>query len=387
MRTKDELRIQLEKAFDYAVESGSFHRMNTIDAAEHVCVYGLGKYFRDAFIEQDVKRRFHVDLLCDADYAKLSEVVRDPDYAGLQAISLDDLSSYSNIYVIVMLGNPLNALEEIGKRIGPESCVAYNDVALDDVISKDSIYRDKKRFADMRHEVFKCFDSLEDDKSREIYVNIICNRIAPQYVELTYTQMCQEPQYFPEDLFLLSENECFVDGGAYIGDTLESFLEVTNGKFDEYHAFEMDKENYESLRKFSMSMEGEIQSKVYCHKKGLWDETRTLSYGKRSSDDSYSIYNGENPETVETVSLDEYLEDKRITFYKLDIEGAEWKALQGAKAIIANQKPKLAICIYHRVEDAWKIPLFIKELVPEYKIAIRHHAKWWVSETVCYAYI
>lgn len=98
MRNKDELRIQLEKAFDYAVESGSFHWMNTIDAAEHVCVYGLGKYFRDAFIEQDVKRRFHVDLLCDVDYAKASEVVRDPDYAGLQAISLDELSSYSNIY-------------------------------------------------------------------------------------------------------------------------------------------------------------------------------------------------------------------------------------------------------------------------------------------------
>lgn len=286
-----------------------------------------------------------------------------------------------------MLGNPISALEEIGKRIGPENCAAYNDVALDDVISKDSIYRDKKRFLDMQDEIFNCFEMLEDDKSREIYVNIICNRMAPQFAELTYAQMCQEPQYFPEDLFTLSEHECFVDGGAYIGDTLESFLKVVNKKFDSYHAFEMDRENYDVLRNATISMKDEIRSKVYCHQKGLWDETRTLSYGKRSSDDSYSIYNGENLETVETVSLDEYLADERITFYKLDIEGAEWKALQGAKSIIANQKPKLAICIYHRVEDAWKIPLFIKELVPEYKIAIRHHAKWWVSETVCYAYI
>lgn len=39
------------------------------------------------------------------------------------------------------------------------------------------------------------------------------------------------------------------------------------------------------------------------------------------------------------------------------------------------------------MEDIWKIPLFLKSLVPEYRIAIRHHADRWVSETVCYAYL
>ena len=51
------------------------------------------------------------------------------------------------------------------------------------------------------------------------------------------------------------------------------------------------------------------------------------------------------------------------------------------------KKPKMAICVYHRLEDIWKIPMLLKELVPEYKIALRHHARFRVVETVCYAYL
>lgn len=51
---------------------------------------------------------------------------------------------------------------------------------------------------------------------------------------------------------------------------------------------------------------------------------------------------------------------------------------------IVMHKPKLAICIYHSAEDLWRIPIYIKQLVPEYKIYIRHHTDI-QYETVCYA--
>ena len=66
------------------------------------------------------------------------------------------------------------------------------------------------------------------------------------------------------------------------------------------------------------------------------------------------------------------------------IEGAELEALKGAKETIQRDKPKLAVCIYHRPEDMVEIPLYIKQLVPDYKLYIRHHSNT-AGETVLYA--
>ena len=57
----------------------------------------------------------------------------------------------------------------------------------------------------------------------------------------------------------------------------------------------------------------------------------------------------------------------RITMIKMDVEGAELESLKGARKTIQRDKPKLAICIYHKPEDMTEIPLYIKELVPEYR--------------------
>ncbi len=386
MKIEMDLESRLKEAVAYAVRTGSFHKMNLIGCAKHVCVYGLGRYFKDAFNKQKVRKRFHVDMLCDSDFEKVKSLTNRPEYEGLRGISVDELKNTENVYVIVMLGNPTEVLRQIGGAIGMENCAAYNDVALDDVISKEEKYRKTEYFKGEQENIIKAFHLLGDEKSRERYVNVICNRIAPQMSTMSYDQMYQSLQYFPNDVFKLTEHESVVDGGAYTGDTLSSFLQVSQNQFDAYHAFEIDSKNFDRLSQERGKHKPSVQNKIYCYQKGLWDVEGALSYGRQASDDSYSMYNGEDTVAVETVSLDGFLGEERITFIKMDIEGAEWKALQGAKGIIENQKPKMAICVYHRLEDIWKIPIFLKELVPEYRIAIRHHAKFWVAETVCYAY-
>ena len=71
-------------------------------------------------------------------------------------------------------------------------------------------------------------------------------------------------------------------------------------------------------------------------------------------------------------------------FIKLDIEGKEKEVLMDIEEYIAEQMPDLAICIYHKVEDLWEIPMMIKKINPKYKIYIRHHSNYY-TETVCYA--
>lgn len=225
---------------------------------------------------------------------------------------------------------------------------------------------------------------LLDELSQKVFVNIFCLRAAPHLADFSYEELYQENQYFSKDVLRLSENECFVDCGAYTGDTLEEFSKLTNNKFDDYYAFEMDLDNFELLQSKAKGLESK-DNRITCFNCGVWNEDTSLKYGKMSSEDSYSIFNQRETEQVKAVKLDTVLKDKRVTFIKMDIEGAEMNALTGAREIIQAQHPKMAICVYHRIEDLWQIPLFIKNLYPEYRIYFRHHAKYWVSETVCYA--
>lgn len=87
--------------------------------------------------------------------------------------------------------------------------------------------------------------------------------------------------------------------------------------------------------------------------------------------------------SISVVAMDSIIKEK-VTYIKLDIEGAELEALKGAQEIIKRDKPKLAICIYHKKEDMVEIPYFIKQLVPEYRLFIRHYSNN-ECETVLYA--
>jgi hypothetical protein len=68
----------------------------------------------------------------------------------------------------------------------------------------------------------------------------------------------------------------------------------------------------------------------------------------------------------------------------MDIEGAEIDALAGARRIIEKDRPVLGICVYHRQDHLWRIPLLISSLSNDYKIFLRPYSdEGW--ELVCYA--
>lgn len=87
---------------------------------------------------------------------------------------------------------------------------------------------------------------------------------------------------------------------------------------------------------------------------------------------------------IQVDTIDNLCGEEKVTLIKMDIEGSEQAALRGAVNVIKRDKPRLAICIYHTFEDLYEIPFMIKDMVPEYKIYIRHHA-YSHCETVVYA--
>jgi hypothetical protein len=71
--------------------------------------------------------------------------------------------------------------------------------------------------------------------------------------------------------------------------------------------------------------------------------------------------------------LDTALAGEHPTIIKMDIEGAEGEALSGAADTINQEKPLLAVCVYHKPEDLWALPAQMHALAPESRLYMRSH--------------
>lgn len=225
---------------------------------------------------------------------------------------------------------------------------------------------------EMNRNKSKLLELLSDEKSLDIVEKIMKKR---ENNISDYRDICEPKQYFLEDIFEdIREDEVFVDGGAYNGETVEQFVEFVGNKFKKVYSFEMDKANFDKIDR------SKFDDRVEFLNYGLWDKSEEITFIVNERSSEIAEVGGE---TAKCIAIDECVEGE-VTFIKMDIEGAEMKALEGAKNAIKNYKPKLAICLYHKFNDLWEIPFYIHSLVPEYKMYIRHHGKN-DQETVLYA--
>jgi FkbM family methyltransferase len=216
---------------------------------------------------------------------------------------------------------------------------------------------------------------LEDDLSRKTLENVIKYRMTWKSKYLK--GYISEPQYFQKDIFQSVEDEVFIDGGAYVGDTIENYIKMYSGVYRHIYAWEPDGINVRQMKKNL----GKYKN-ISIIQAGMWKEKSELAFSQNGGADSK--VEEEGVVRIKVDSIDNVCSKEKVTFIKMDIEGSEQAALQGAKMVIQRDKPRLAICIYHSKEDLIEIPFMIKEMVPEYKLYIRHHSDTY-AETVLYA--
>jgi len=223
---------------------------------------------------------------------------------------------------------------------------------------------------------------LSDEQSKKIYSSIV--KFRQTHSKKDYPKSKQEHEYFFNGL-KLSKDEVFIDCGAYIGDTIDEFLKRMPIEYKQIVAFEPDSKNFKELKK-----RHGCNPKITLINAGAYDKEGELLFKEQggSSRITDEIDNEQNNIVHIQVRTIDNLELDNVSFIKMDIEGAELNVLKGAEKTILKNKPKLAICIYHSDEDMINIAEYINNLIPEYKLYVRHYSFYpSITDTVLYALI
>lgn len=228
----------------------------------------------------------------------------------------------------------------------------------------------------------RVYHMLISEASKKVFRNVLLHR-AVHDMELIW-EVYDEHQYFGNSIVRKAGLD-FVDCGAYQGDTLTSYLEQLEGnEAYHYYAFEADRSNYEILQKFCDDRNLNTVKPINL---GVWDKPDELCFQENQTTGQVSgkivESKGEGVSVIKVDSLDAVLGDAKVDFIKMDIEGAEIKALRGAESCIKRNNPTLAISAYHELEHLWEIPLLIKEMDEKYDLYFGQHM-WNMADSVCY---
>ena len=235
-----------------------------------------------------------------------------------------------------------------------------------------------------KKEIQRVFDALHEERSQVIFLELMEASLTAPFGKLSKRE--SGPQYFiPELLAQLTERVCIVDCGAYDGDTLRDALSVLGAeRIAEYFAIEPDPENFKRLQSFCDSLPLDVRSRVSCYQVAAGAKNGTVSFASTGTEGAFVTTGGDNNIPCLTVDsiLREYKGDS--VFFKMDIEGYEKDVLQGSMHTLSNKNIKvgLAIAVYHKYDDFYKIPLLIAELTGKYGIFRKHMAN--LFETVYY---
>lgn len=215
------------------------------------------------------------------------------------------------------------------------------------------------------------------------------------------------------EFFDFSDSEVYVDGGTFTGYTITGFLNAVNNQFKHIHAFEPSTENNQKIRQLLRNIAENslppIIPKITLHQKGLWNKNTELAFNPSQIVDAFGeqhivqpssahlvesgiighIYNNEEENHVSIkvpVTTIDDATNRLATFIKLEIEGSELQALQGACETIAKNRPKMAISIYHKPEDLETLTDFVQKTEQGYKMGFRQHNPLVPDAMVLYCY-
>ena len=232
------------------------------------------------------------------------------------------------------------------------------------------------RLLAMKDEIMAFFDLLADDKSKSEYISQIKFRLMLDFDCLTPKE---DGVYFPNDIPLIFNTyTTFLDAGAYDGDSIENAYSKMGAKLQKVIAFEPDPLNFIAMKKRLRSL-GILQM-CELHQAAIGAKEETLFFN--ATGDMSASFSKSGGVKVKVEALVNYITEEDM-YLKFDIEGHEETAITAALPKIKAHKPQMAISVYHKPTDLWRIALMLHKAVPEYQFYTRNHGID-ATDFICY---
>lgn len=331
-----------------------------------IMLYGMGNG-TDMVIEELEK--------IEVEYAEVfasDEFVRGHFFHGRKVLKYSEVcEKYDNFIIVLCFAihdeKMLNRIRELSQK---HTLYAPNvPIVNDGIFTREYIEEHDEEFD-------RAYSLLSDDFSRKSFVDVLNFKVSGK---TEYLFECEKNKMEIYSEFLhVNSDEILMDLGAYDGDTVREFLQATDNKYNKIYAVEADEKNYRKLVKNTEKI-----SDIQTMNLAAWNKKETLFFEKKKGRNSKLSHAGKVE--VSADSVDNILNGEKITILKMDIEGSEEKAIEGAEKTIKMYKPKLYICAYHRNSDMFRLPLLINKICPEYKIHFCHHPyiPAWESNFYC----
>lgn len=332
---------------------------------KEIVIWGAGDcghHVYDVLVEQNIKIAYFADNKHKGEMDAAT---------GIEIIGADTISSDKEKYYILISVVDNGAYQAIYEQLKD---IGFADSALFDM--RKFIERlPVSYFVQNNDKYQQVYNMLADDYSKKVYLE----RMKRVYLlnDISVIVSPAREEYFDE-VNVLSDKEVFVDCGGFDGDTSMRFIKEVKGKYEKIVIFEPEESKKEAIKK---NLKGE-NYKFFPY--GVWDINTNLYFDARGDVASHISTGIEGDIKIQVVKLDDYVYEEKPTFIKMDIEGAELQALMGTERTIRAYRPKLAVCLYHKPQDLFEIPLYIKSLNKDYNLYIRQYSNS-RYETVCYA--
>ncbi len=285
------------------------------------------------------------------------EFVRGHSFLGYKVLKYSEIcEKYDDFNVVLAFATHLDSVIENIEKINSEHSVFAPDVP----VAGGGLFT--REYNEEHEEDFDfVYNHLADEESKRVYRDILNFKVSGK-ISYLLGSFCEKENIYRE-ILRLTENETIVDLGAYDGDTIREFTDFTKGKYNKIIALEPDAKNYKKLIKNTENM-----NNVTALNMGAWDKKDTLIFAKKAGRNSRLSSEGI---PVKVTDIDSLI-DEPVTMIKMDIEGAELKALKGAEKTIKKYLPKLYVCAYHRNEDLFALGKKIIEFDEKYCLYFRH---------------